>query len=131
MRELYVIAGPNGAGKTTLIRTFSNNLMERDIDVAPNPDDPSSPHLSAFEKQRIMREYIDSCLSTKKSVLFETTGAGKSSVLKMMKRARDRGYQIIFWYLWLPNAQLAIERVRVRFRERRSFCSGTRNKKTL
>ncbi|MCE2982336.1 MAG: ATP-binding cassette domain-containing protein [Parachlamydia sp.] len=117
-RELYVICGPNGSGKTTLINTFSKNIVEKKaIEIAPNPDDPTSSE-SSLNKQKFMLNFINDCLNRNLSVIFETTGAGYNSVANLMDKAYARNYRIIFWYLYLPNVQIPKERIQSRYTTR-------------
>lgn len=113
-KELYVICGPNGAGKTTLIRTFSGHLTGRkEIEIAPNPDDPTSS-AGPFEKQELMLRFVDNCINNNKSVMFETTGSGHNSIIRRMNKARSQGFWIVFWYLYLPDVQISKERIKSR-----------------
>ncbi len=116
---MIIIAGPNGAGKTTLIKSFSLKCRANklDISIAPNPDDPTKTDLSSIGKQKIMITHIEDCLQKGKSVLFETTGASRSSILREIQEGKNRGYRIYFWYLWLPDTLYAKDRVKWRAKE--------------
>lgn len=117
LRELHIICGPNGAGKTTLIRTFAERRINEDFYIAPNPDDPNRPDLSSMEKQKVMLSFVYKCLEEGKSFIFETTGSGKNSVLRILKEGKIKGYTTTVWYLWLPSPDIAEKRVNFRYRE--------------
>ncbi len=46
---------------------------------------------------------------------FETTLSGKTYV-RLLRDLRDRGYRIHLFFLWIPNIDIALERVADRVR---------------
>ncbi len=92
--------------------------------------------LSAIRAGRLMIELIDQHISQGESFAFETTLAGKSFV-RAIPRWRDRGYLVVIYFLALPSAEQALDRVARRVRQgghavddevvRRRFDAGWRS----
>ncbi len=117
---LYMIAGPNGAGKTTaamelLPRFLSIHEFVNADEIARglNPLDPSGQNVAAG---RLMLNRIDDLIVSGKNFAFETTGASRAFAEKM-KNAKNAGYRLGLLYLWLPSAEFAKHRVRLRVRQ--------------
>lgn len=114
MKDVIVIGGPNGAGKTTA----ANRLLPIALDIHEflNADEiarglsPFSPEAHAISAGRIMIERIEKLISAGRSFAFETTCAGHRQA-KILRRCRDLGYRVTFFFLWLPSRRAAIERV--------------------
>jgi predicted ABC-type ATPase len=117
---IYVIAGSNGAGKTTFARKFlpeyakCSNFVNADlIAQGLSPFDPKKAALKAGKLvlQQI-REFADRgiCFG------FETTLSGKSYV-KLLQELKRKGYNIHLFFLWLPDTELAIARIKDRVSE--------------
>jgi predicted ABC-type ATPase len=93
--------------------------------------------MSSFYKQKLMLNFVNDCISKHHNVIFETTGAGHNSIIKIMDKASLRGYSIMFWYLYLPDVLISKERVRLRCKEgghfvqdsevERRYCRGLEN----
>jgi predicted ABC-type ATPase len=117
MPNLYIIAGCNGAGKTTASFTVLPEML--DCDEFINADEiargisPLNPEKASIEAGRFMLTKIEKLIANKKDFAFETTLATKSYV-NTIKRAKQKGYQIVLVYFWLDSVSLAIERVRIR-----------------
>jgi len=118
-RFVYIIAGPNGAGKTTFAREFLTEfgLCEHFInadEIAQRicPEDPGSVSRRAG---RLMLQEIDRLAQSKQTFAFETTLAGRS-LMPLVQRWRNQGYHIHLFFLWLPSAEMALERVANRVR---------------
>ena len=113
----YVIAGPNGAGKTTFAREFlplyahCKNFINADL-IAQGLS-PFSPEDAAFRAGRLVLSEIASMAARRMDFGFETTLAGRSYI-PMIHDLKKRGYQIHFFFLWLPSVDLAISRIKQR-----------------
>jgi len=137
--ELVVLAGPNGAGKSTLapwllrdgwgIRDFVN------ADEIARGLSGFQPETVALQAGRLMWERLEELVASHKSFAFETTLASRSYAPWICKR-RQEGYQTRLVFIWLPSAELAIQRVTDRVRAgghhipedvvRRRYASGLR-----
>jgi len=116
--NLYIIAGPNGAGKTTFARKFLPEYVEClefvNADLIAGGLSPFAPEKAAIHAGRLMLEQIHSLVKRGLDFGFETTLAGKTYV-KLLRDIRKR-YLIHIFFLWIPNVELAIERINLRVR---------------
>ena len=116
-KKCYIIAGPNGAGKTT----FANEFLPADAkclnfvnaDLIAYGLSPFKPDDMAIEAGRLMLQNINSYVSRDESFAFETTLSGKGYRRKIVDW-KQKQYKIIIYYLKLPSAEFAIERVNLR-----------------
>ena len=114
MPNLYIIAGCNGAGKTTASYTVLPELLNCNEFV--NADNiaaglsPFNPESVAFEAGRIMLQRIDELLNREVDFAFETTLSTRSYV-SLVKRARQKGYEVTLLFFWLSSPEMAMERV--------------------
>jgi len=74
---------------------------------------PFQPAKMAIEAGRLMIKQINECVRKNESFSFETTLSGKGYV-KKIKEWKNQGYEIIIYFLKLPSAEFAIERVKLR-----------------
>ena len=114
MPNLFVMAGPNGAGKSTtakLILTEGRRVAE-----FVNADVVQAQHrVSEIEAGRMVLRRLDELAEQRRDMAFETTLASvglKSRIAAM----RDVGYLFHLVYVWLPSADMAVERVAARVR---------------
>jgi predicted ABC-type ATPase len=111
---IYVIAGPNGAGKTTFSREFLPNFARCDeflnADLIAAGLSPFAPHTQDLRAAELMLLRMDELVDQRETFGFETTLAGRSYVSRLMN-AKAKGYRIATFFLWLPNATMAISRV--------------------
>ncbi len=138
--NLYIIAGPNGAGKTTFARKFLPDYVKClefiNADLIAGGLSPFVPERAAIQAGRIMMEQIRSLSAQRQDFGFETTLSGKTYV-KLLKEIKEKGYRIHLFFLWIGNADLAIERIANRVRRgghgipenvvRRRFAKGLTN----
>ncbi len=114
---IYMIAGPNGAGKTTaalkLLPDFLSVHEFVNADEIAHGLNPLAPDSQAVAAGKLMLRRIGDLIDAKKSFAFETTGASRVFV-ETLKHAKERGYQLGLIYLWLPSAEFATQRVRLR-----------------
>jgi predicted ABC-type ATPase len=135
-----VLAGPNGAGKTTFATRFlpeyAKCLEFVNADLIAAGLSPFAPETQTIRAGKLLLTRIRELGEVHRDFGFETTLAGRtySKTLKDMKSA---GYRIMLFFLWLPNADLAVARVANRVRQgghsvpedtiRRKFGLGLRN----
>ena len=138
--ELVVLSGPNGAGKSTLapwllrdgwgIRDFVN------ADEIAKGLSGFQPETVALQAGRLMWERLEELAVSRKSFAFETTLASRTYAPWIVKRKAE-GYRTRLAFLWLPSAEMAIQRVTDRVRVgghhipddviRRRYAGGLRN----
>ena len=137
--KIIIIAGPNGAGKTTFAREFLPN--EAGCPVFVNADliaaglSPFAPEQAAIRAGRLMLETIAQHVARRESFAFETTLSGLGYA-RHIPRWRQAGYFVELFFLGLPSADMAVQRVAERVRQgghdiqpatiRRRFASGRR-----
>jgi predicted ABC-type ATPase len=137
---VHVVAGPNGAGKTTFARKYLPHFARCDefvnADLLAQGLSPFAPERVAFRAGRLMLERIDDLSRRGATFGFETTLAGISH-LALLQRIRSGGYAIHLYFLWLPSADMAVERVAHRVKRgghyveepvvRRRYSAGIKN----
>jgi predicted ABC-type ATPase len=136
--RLILIGGPNGAGKTTFARVLAPRIGARFVnadDIAREiaPEDPAS---SAVAAGRRALATSAEALVEGADVAVETTLAGHAH-LRLVERARARGYEVRLVFLYLASPELALLRVAGRVRMgghdipeevvRRRYSAGLRN----
>ena len=120
MSKLYIIAGPDGAGKTTFAKEFlphyakCSNFVNADLIAIGLA--PFSPSVMSIKAGKLLLNEIDSFISHKVDFAFETTLAGKTYV-HLIQEAKSKGYFVHIFFLWIPNAQLAKERIKQRVKQ--------------
>lgn len=119
-KNIYIIAGPNGSGKTTFAREFLPNYAMCpnfvNADLIAQGLSPFSPRIAAMKAGRIVLDQIDAFAKKGIDFGFETTLSGKS-YMKLLKELKAKGYQIHLFFLWIPDARLALERIKDRVAE--------------
>lgn len=137
---VYVIAGPNGAGKTTFATEFLPDFVNcrefLNADLIAAGLSPFAPETQNVRAGRLLLARIKELAAQKEDFAFETTLAGRSYA-KLLRQMKADGYRIVLFFLWLPNANLAVVRVANRVRQgghhvpetdiRRRFTAGLRN----
>ncbi len=113
----YIIAGPNGAGKTTFATQFlplyarCPNFINADLIArAYSPFDPDAGLLRAG---RAVLERIAEFTEASTDFAFETTLSGRAYV-SLLHRVKKSGFRLHMLYLWIPNSELALLRIRDR-----------------
>lgn len=113
MPDLYIIGGPNGAGKTTTaLRIFPRLGVTAFInaDIIAHGLSPLNVESAAREAGRIMLAEMERHLARGDDFALETTLASRT-LTPFAARCKDAGYRFILIYVWLQNADLAVERV--------------------
>ena len=137
---VYVIAGPNGAGKTTFASQFLPDFVKcrqfLNADLIAAGLSPFAPESQNLRAGRLMLERIGELAEQRADFGFETTLSGRTYV-KLLCDMKANGYQIFLFFLWLPSADMAVDRVENRVREgghavpsaviRRRYHAGVRN----
>ncbi len=113
----YIIAGPNGAGKTTFAREFLPNYADCrnfvNADLIAQGMSPFSPESAAIRAGRLMLAEMGLHVKRGDDFGFETTLAGRG-YLRLIRQLKKRGYEVQFFYLWVPRVDLALSRIRER-----------------
>ncbi len=115
--KCYIIAGPNGAGKTTFAENYlpveAECLNFINADMIAKGLAPFNPESIAIEAGKIFLKRIETLTSNKVSFAFETTLSGLNFIDRI-KKWRAVGYEVILYFLYLPDAELAVRRVKFR-----------------
>jgi predicted ABC-type ATPase len=140
MPTAYLIAGPNGAGKTTFATEFLPDFVHCrefvNADLIAAGLSPFAPETQAIRAGRLVLTRIKELAGARQDFGFETTLAGRGYV-KLISELKRAGYRVILFFLWLPDAEMAVARVANRVRQgghdipepviRRRFEAGLRN----
>nr|WP_315229204.1 zeta toxin family protein [uncultured Albidiferax sp.] len=114
---IVVIAGPNGAGKSTaapyLLKQALGILEFVNADQIAVGLSAYSPETVAFEAGRIMLQRLRTLAEARVSFSFETTLSSRTFAL-FLARCKAQGYKVHIFYVALPSAELAIQRVALR-----------------
>lgn len=120
VKTCYIVAGPNGAGKTTFAHSYLPNeagcMNFINADLIAAGLSPLRPELAGMEAGRILLRKMEEFIETGTSFGFETTLSGRG-YLSRIHEMKARGYRIVLFYLKVPSAELAVERVRGRVSE--------------
>lgn len=115
--NVYIIAGPNGAGKTTFALEFLPSYAKCkhfvNADLIAQGLAAFGPELVRVRAGRILLEQVDYLASRKLDFGFESTLSGKAYV-NFLKKLKENGYIIHIFYLWVPDVQLSLMRVKDR-----------------
>ncbi len=136
----YVIAGSNGAGKTTFATHFLPEFVAcrqfLNADLIAAGLSPFAPETQNVRAGRLLLARIRELIAAHEDFGFETTLAGRGYA-RWFRQMKRHGYRIMLFYLWVPNADLAVSRVAHRVAQgghnvaesdiRRRFAAGLRN----
>ncbi len=118
--KCYIIAGPNGAGKTTFANTFlpqeASCLNYVNADLIAEGLSPFKPESVAFEAGKLLLSKIDGLVEKRESFSFESTLSGLNYI-RRIEMWRKVGYEVILYFLKLPNEEMAVHRVKLRVSE--------------
>ena len=119
-KNVYIIAGPNGSGKTTFASKFlphyamCSNFVNADL-IAQGLS-PFSPGSAAIKAGKLVLSQIHEFAKIGVDFSFESTLAGKRYV-NLFRELKTKGYNLHLFFLWVPNTQLAIARIKERVAE--------------
>ncbi|MBI1977263.1 MAG: zeta toxin family protein [Candidatus Omnitrophica bacterium] len=117
--SVYVIAGPNGAGKTTFAKTFLPQYLDCKVfinaDLIAGGLAPLAPDQVQLKAGKLLLNEIREAAGRGVDFGFETTLAGRSYV-KLFREFIQAGYAIHLFFLWIPNVEISIKRIRERVR---------------
>lgn len=120
MPSLVVIAGPNGSGKSTTAPKLLRDALRVEefinADVIASGLSAFAPDRVAFPAGRIMIRRMQALAVSRTDFALESTLSSRS-LAPWISRLRAGGYVFHFLYLWLRNADLAVERVAERVRQ--------------
>jgi len=139
-KNVYIIAGPNGSGKTTFANKFlpdyarCSNFVNADL-IAQGLS-PFSPKQVAIKAGKLVLSQIHEFKDSGVDFAFETTLSGRLYV-NLFTNLKLKGYELHLFFLWIPNSELAIARIKdsvlegghnvpaqdVRRRFKRSICN--------
>jgi len=117
---LFLITGPNGAGKTT----FASEILTRELkgmrflnaDEIARGLSPFDPPSVAFKAGRLLITEARELIEKKTSFALESTISGIGHT-RLIKRAKEAGYEVILHFLYLPAPEESIRRVRQRVKK--------------
>ena len=117
IKNVYIIAGPNGSGKTTFANEFLPEYAKCpnfvNADLIAKGLSPFYPRAAAIKAGRLVLEQIRSLAEKNVDFAFETTLSGKSYV-RLIETLKNKGYTINLFFLWIPNADFALGRIKDR-----------------
>ena len=115
--QIFVIGGPNGSGKTTLshrviAETGLPYIGADAIAKRINPEDVDAAHVAAGrEFLRVIANQIE----VGEGFVVESTLSGRS-LSRTVQKAKDAGFEIIMYMIFLQSADQSITRVADRVR---------------
>lgn len=121
MAKVYTIfAGVNGVGKTTLYKVGKNVFADQkrvnsdEILKEKKGDWKNGIDQAEAMKEAVRRikQYLDEGISFNQ----ETTLAG-NGIIQNMKKAKEKGFTVVMFYVGLASNDLAVERVASRVRK--------------
>jgi len=117
MPTLFIIAGPNGVGKTTFADRYlpdeAKQLEFVNADLIARGLSPYDPEAAAMEAGRIALTRIRELIASRTGFTWETTMSGKTAVV-WLRQAREAGYVLKAYFLWVRNSETTIRRIRQR-----------------
>lgn len=139
-KKILILAGPNGAGKTTFARAFlpveAGVLHFINADLIAAGLSPFAPETVAIKAGRLMLDEVAQAVEKNQSFAIETTLSGQGYI-RHIPQWRAQGYRVSLYFLGLPQADMAVERVAQRVRQgghhipeaviRRRFEAGIKN----
>ncbi len=117
MPTLYIIAGPNGVGKTTFASTYlpdeAKQLEFVNSDLIARGLSPFDPDSVSIEAGKIALRRIRELIKNKIGFTWETTMSGKTAA-SWLKEAREVGYILKIYFLWVRSPETTIQRIHQR-----------------
>jgi predicted ABC-type ATPase len=109
---LIIIAGANGSGKSTFTSSIQGtlNLPLIDPDAEARRIRPGEPELAAIAGGKQAIQLARAYLNNNQSFIVETTLSG-NTYLKMIRNAKQQGWQVDLIYIGIDNVEINIDRV--------------------
>ena len=115
--SIVVLGGPNGAGKTTAAPRLLRGALRVDeyinADLLAQGLSVFRPEAAAIDAGRVVLRRLDQLARARASFAFESTLAS-TTLANKLRSWRHAGYRVHVVYLWLPDVDLALARVRLR-----------------
>ena len=116
MPEIVILAGPNGAGKSTLAAQFvprgilflNADNIARTLALLPG-------QRAELAAGRLLLERMDKAVESQNSFAIETNLANRALAVRIPKWQKA-GYHVTLIFVWVPSADLAVQRVAARVR---------------
>lgn len=138
--SVVILAGPNGAGKSTAAPALLHGTLAVNefvnADVIARSLSAADPDSAAIAAGRLMLTRLHDLAERRISFAFETTLASRTFAPWLRELAAS-GYAVHLFFLWLPSADFAVQRVADRVRAgghnvpedtvRRRYRTGLRN----
>lgn len=117
---LLIVAGPNGAGKTTFIDTYLPEYTSVrefvNADLIAKGISPFAPEGASVEAGRFLLRRVHQLLDDRISFALETTLSGRGHV-ELFREAKNLGYDIQLYYIYLDSVELSLSRIEERVRK--------------
>ena len=107
--EIVVFAGPNGSGKST----FTELLKPVDIDYIKDDEIKKYLKCSDLEAAKLAEKQREEHLSSMQQFCFETVMSTDRN-LKLLQKARRKGYFIRCYYILTVDPMINVQRVKSR-----------------
>ncbi|MBI5362132.1 MAG: zeta toxin family protein [Planctomycetes bacterium] len=114
MPNVILIGGPNGAGKSTIAPDILASMLLHPVfvnaDTIAEGIGAPDHRETAMQAGRIMLRRLEELARQQADFAFETTLASRTFAPWLRKLQRG-GYFVHLLFVWLPDAELALERV--------------------
>lgn len=117
---LYIFAGPNGSGKSTIISKYIDEYHLGNVEyICPDiyaskifgkVEDIKERYLKAIKFSEYKREKL---LKNNLPIIMETV-LSRSDKLEFVKKAKEKGYEVISVFVGTDSPEINIERVKRR-----------------
>ncbi len=118
-KVIEIVAGPNGSGKTTFAESYllnaKKNLVFLNPDLIASGISPLDFERASFHAGRVLITEINDRLKNHESFSFESTLSGKTW-LKLLKEAKEQGYEITIYFLYLKSVKDNLARIQKRIK---------------
>ena len=120
MPTLYIIAGPNGVGKTTFANRYlpdeARQLEFVNADLIAKGLSPFDPDSVSIEAGKIALKRMRELIAEKIGFTWETTMSGRTAA-GWLREARETGYTLKAYFLWVRHPETTIGRIHQRVTE--------------
>jgi predicted ABC-type ATPase len=117
MPTLYITADPNGVGKTTFANRYlpdeARQLEFVNADLIAKGLSPFDPDSVSIEAGKIALKRIRELIAHRIGFTWETTMSGRTAV-GWLREAREAGYILKAYFLWVREPEITIGRIKQR-----------------